>query len=166
LLTLEHEGKEYKYVPSSQEPVPKKYELLEKWVNDSLSLWKYNRLDYMDWNGGSDIDSIIASTCEWKNQCCLIDNFAEGLDWEQAAKATNKIMRACETHNIQFIIATVNRDVMNKIPLKHWTLLDRKKDKLKMYNIHNSKKQFDEFEFTGLNNFDLLTTDYLSGHNE
>ena len=54
------------------------------------------------------------------------------------------------------------------IPLENWSIVDRKGNRVTIRNYRNSKKAFDAFKFTGLNNFDLLAMDFLgkSGGNE
>jgi hypothetical protein len=51
---------------------------------------------------------------------------------------------------------------MNKVPLETWTLIRRKAGIAEVSNYANSKKMFDEFKFTGLNNFDFFATNFLS----
>ena len=50
---------------------------------------------------------------------------------------------------------------MNTVFLKAWTVLNRRGSTVSVYNYENSKTYFDEFEFTGMNNFDFFATDYL-----
>jgi len=39
-------------------------------------------------------------------------------------------------------------------------VIERKSNKCKIYNYSNSKKYFDEFSFTGLNNFDFFKNEF------
>ena len=50
---------------------------------------------------------------------------------------------------------------MNEVPLESWTILQRLPGKTTVYNYRNSKRIFDEFRFTGLNNFDFFATDFI-----
>jgi hypothetical protein len=62
---------------------------------------------------------------------------------------------------MQLLMASNDRFVMNSVPLKFWTLLDRSGSNVHVYNEGNSKKVFENFKFTGLNNFDFLATDFI-----
>ena len=43
-------------------------------------------------------------------------------------------------------------------------MIERKSGLAKLHNIHNSKEIFDDFKFTGLNNFDFFATQfYIEG---
>jgi len=55
---------------------------------------------------------------------------------------------------------------MNKVPFKYWQLINRKGGECNVYNYKNSKEIFDEFKFTGLNNFDFLATDFINSKQE
>jgi hypothetical protein len=56
---------------------------------------------------------------------------------------------------------------MNIVPLENWSIIHRTAKKSVVFNIHNSKEKFDEFAFTGLNNFDFFGTEfYLNGFEE
>jgi hypothetical protein len=59
-------------------------------------------------------------------------------------------------------MSTNDRFVMNNVPFKYWQLIDRKGGECKVYNYQNSKEIFDEFKYTGLNNFDFLATDFIN----
>ena len=54
---------------------------------------------------------------------------------------------------------------MNNVLLEHWSVLVRKsaecRTMVKVYNYENSKKAFDEFAYTGLNNFDFFATSFF-----
>ena len=65
-------------------------------------------------------------------------------------------------------MATNDRFVMNRVPLEYWSVIRRLPNMSKIYNYQNSKELFDNFEFTGLSNFDFFSSDYLLdfGQNE
>jgi len=62
----------------------------------------------------------------------------------------------------QLVMSTNDRFIMNHVPLKDWTIVKRESGQSRIYNYENSKKHFDEFKFTGLNNFDFLAMDFLN----
>ena len=92
----------------------------------------------------------------------LIDDIGEGLDFDRSTKLIELLINIAEHSNIQLIMTTNDRYVMNKVPFKYWQLIDRKGEVCKIYNYQNAKDIFDEFKFTGLNNFDFLATDFIN----
>lgn len=96
--------------------------------------------------------------------CILIDDIGEGLDYDRSKGLIDLIIGKVEGSEVQVIMTTNDRFVMNKVPLKYWSVIQRTPKKSIFYNYANSKEIFDEFSFQGLSNFDFLATDfYLSG---
>lgn len=94
--------------------------------------------------------------------CILIDDIGEGLDFERSSALLELLVEKAEGAGVQLVMATNDRLVMNCVPLEMWTLLQREGGDTHLYNYTNSKREFDEFKFTGLNNFDFLAVDFLS----
>jgi energy-coupling factor transporter ATP-binding protein EcfA2 len=93
----------------------------------------------------------------------LIDDIGEGLDFERSTKLIKLLIELAEKNdNIQLIMSTNDRFVMNNVPLEYWQVIQRKGGECRIYNYQNSKEIFDEFAYTGLNNFDFLATDFLN----
>ena len=92
----------------------------------------------------------------------LIDDIGEGLDFDRSSGIIKLIVDAAENNDIQFIMSTNDRFVMNGVPLKYWQVVKRNGGECIIYNYGNSKDIFDEFEFTGLSNFSFLSTDFIS----
>lgn len=96
--------------------------------------------------------------------CFLIDDLGEGLDFNRSKALISLIIRNLTDTSIQAFLTTNDRYIMNKIPLKYWSVVERLPKITKFYNYHNSKAIFEDFKYTGLNNFDFLATDfYLKG---
>jgi energy-coupling factor transporter ATP-binding protein EcfA2 len=94
----------------------------------------------------------------------LIDDIGEGLDFDRASSLIQVLVDKALKSKVQLIMTTNDRFTMNKVPIEFWTILDRHKNTLHCYNYRNSKDIFDEFELTGLSNFDLFSTNfYLKG---
>jgi AAA15 family ATPase/GTPase len=92
----------------------------------------------------------------------LIDDIGEGLDFDRSTKLIKLLIDLAEKNdNIQLVMSTNDRFVMNAVPLKYWQLIDRKGGECTVRNYQNSTALFDEFKFTGLNNFDFLETDFI-----
>ncbi len=92
--------------------------------------------------------------------CILIDDIGEGLDYERSRSLIELIIKKVEGSNIQLFMTTNDRFVMNSVPLKYWSVIHREGNKSVFYNYQNSQKTFDDFAFTGLNNFDFFATDF------
>jgi AAA15 family ATPase/GTPase len=93
----------------------------------------------------------------------LIDDIGEGLDFERSSKLIKLLIEIAEKNeNIQLVMSTNDRFVMNNVPLKYWQVIQRKGGECKVFNYQNSKEKFDEFKYMGLNNFDFLATDYIN----
>jgi energy-coupling factor transporter ATP-binding protein EcfA2 len=93
----------------------------------------------------------------------LIDDIGEGLDFDRSSRLIKLLIDIAEKNdNIQLIMSTNDRFVMNAVPLEYWQVIQRKGGECQVFNCQNSKEKFDEFEYTGLNNFDFLATDYIN----
>jgi predicted ATPase len=92
----------------------------------------------------------------------LIDDIGEGLDFERSVGLIDQVIKIVEGSSIQLIMSTNDRFVMNKVPLEYWCLIQRKQNHCEIFNYKNSKKLFDNFSFTGLSNFDFLSSDFIS----
>lgn len=90
----------------------------------------------------------------------LIDDFAEGLDFERATNGARYLLRIAAESDLQFIVATNDRFVMNTVPLEDWTILVEQGTTTKVVNYANAKERFENFKFTGLNNFDFFSMDF------
>lgn len=107
---------------------------------------------------------LLNKSKKYPNASLLIDDFGDGLDYQRCRELTHLILEKVRGTHIQLIMATNNEVVMNAVPLEYWSIIHRKAKKSVVYNIHNSKDKFDEFVFTGLNNFDFFGTEfYLNG---
>lgn len=93
--------------------------------------------------------------------CVLIDDIGEGLDFERSC-ALIDILKGRAGPELQLILSTNDRFVMNNIPLENWTILTHHENDCVIRNYENSREMFEEFRFTGLSNFDLLTTEFYS----
>jgi len=91
----------------------------------------------------------------------LIDDIGEGLDFRRAQLFIALLIERALKNNIQLIMTSNDRFVMNGVPLKYWGVLTRKGHIVKIANIRNSEQVFKEFEELGLNNFDFFSTDFF-----
>lgn len=93
--------------------------------------------------------------------CILIDDIGEGLDYERSTSLIKLIIKKAENTPTQLIMATNDRFVMNNVPLQYWTIIHRIRNRAICLNNRNSPKLFADFEMTGLNNFDLFSSNYF-----
>jgi ABC-type lipoprotein export system ATPase subunit len=91
----------------------------------------------------------------------VIDDIGEGLDHDRSKKLIGLLIDKAKAHNIQLVMSSNDRYVMNYVPLEYWNVLHRKGGIVKSFNYSNSKEKFDEFEFSGLSNFDFFASEYF-----
>ncbi|KHD08880.1 hypothetical protein PN36_18470 [Candidatus Thiomargarita nelsonii] len=93
--------------------------------------------------------------------CIIIDDIGEGLDYSRSSALMNLLISKTKNTQIQLIMSTNDRFVMNAVPLEYWSVIQRFPHKVVIYNYVNSKELFDQFEFTGLSNFDFFSSNYF-----
>ena len=88
----------------------------------------------------------------------IVDDIGEGLDFERSTKLIKLLINRVEDNpDKQIFLTTNDKYVMNSVPLKYWNIIYRHDSEIKCKNIHNSKQIFEDFSFTGLNNFDFFS---------
>lgn len=92
--------------------------------------------------------------------CLLIDDIGEGLDYSRSSALVKRLIEKAEGSSVQLIMTTNDRFIMNAVPLEYWLILVREGATVSNLNYRNSKEMFDEFQYTGLNNFDLFSSGY------
>ncbi|MCH4878514.1 ATP-binding protein [Pseudomonas sp. TMW22090] len=92
----------------------------------------------------------------------LIDDIGEGLDHERSRNLIRLLVSKCLQSNIQLIMSTNDRYVMNYVSLKYWTVLTRVGGVVEAINIHNAKEIFEDFSYSGLSNFDFFSGEHYS----
>ena len=105
---------------------------------------------------------ITYSIMEKSSNCILIDDIGEGLDFERSSNLIDFLLKSVQNTQIQLIMASNERLVMNKVPLETWSIIERNGSNCKIHNYKNSKHKFDNFRFTGLSNFDFFKSDFLN----
>jgi energy-coupling factor transporter ATP-binding protein EcfA2 len=92
--------------------------------------------------------------------CLLIDDIGEGLDFGRSSLLVKRLIARTERSSVQLIMTTNDRFIMNAVPLEYWLILSRDGGQVTSLNYRNSKEMFDDFESTGLSNFDLFSSGY------
>jgi energy-coupling factor transporter ATP-binding protein EcfA2 len=126
------------------------------------ALTPFSRLSQGEQRALTFLTFLARLEAENKAATVLVDDFGEGLDFERARRATEFLLRRMPESKLQFIIATNDRYVMNTVPLEYWTVLVEEGNRTRVFNYANSKQKFDDFKFTGLNNFDFFSMDFAS----
>lgn len=94
----------------------------------------------------------------------LIDDLCEGLDYDRSTKLGKLVFDFCIEHGIQLIASSNDTFLMDVIDLKYWNILQREGSEITSINMQNHPELFESFRFTGLSNFDFISSDYIQRH--
>ena len=100
-----------------------------------------------------------------KIETILVDDLGEGLDSERSKRLAEIVFRDPSVSKIQFIATSNDSFLMNTVELDYLTVCYRSNHKVRCLNYSNSKKKFDNWKQLGLNNFDLLSSNFLLDQN-
>ena len=93
--------------------------------------------------------------------CILIDDIGEGLDYGRSKSLIELIINKAKDSSVQLFMTTNDRFIMNKTSLEYWSIIKREGQKSLFYNYRNSEQIFDDFELTGLSNFNFFSSNYF-----
>lgn len=102
------------------------------------------------------INLNIAALSKFKG-LILVDDIGEGLDYERSTGLIDLLLSHAKK-NVQVVMTTNDRFVMNKVPLENWCILRRIGPIVSSFTQRNSAEEFDAFKFAGLSNFDFFTS--------
>jgi len=91
----------------------------------------------------------------------IIDDIGEGLDFSRAKQLVQVLIAKAKESKIQLIMSTNDSFIMNAVDIENWAVIMREGHKISLYNYENSKEIFEEFKFTGLNNFDFYASEFF-----
>jgi len=91
----------------------------------------------------------------------IIDDIGEGLDFSRARQLVQVLIAKAVEAKLQLIMSTNDTFIMNAVDIENWAVIMREGNKISLYNYENSKEIFEEFKFTGLNNFDFLASEFF-----
>lgn len=103
--------------------------------------------------------AVIAS----QPSCLIVDDIGEGLDFERSCKLINLMRRRAQESDVQLIVSTNDKFVMNEVPLDEWSVLRRQGNHVTVRNHENSKEEFEYFRFVGMSNFTFFEMDFANG---
>jgi ABC-type lipoprotein export system ATPase subunit len=92
----------------------------------------------------------------------LVDDIGEGLDYNRSTNLIKLLIEKSIKSNIQIIMSSNDKFVLNNTDLKYWQIVNRKANVVSIFNFDNSKEIFENFRFTGLNNFDFYISDFCN----
>lgn len=91
----------------------------------------------------------------------LVDDLGEGLDFSRSTKLSKIIFDYCEAHDIQLIVTSNDNFLMNAVNLDFWVILQRNGEHTTGISKKTHPDMFLKFKKMGLNNFDMLSTDFI-----
>ena len=91
----------------------------------------------------------------------IIDDIGEGLDFTRAKQLVQLLIAKAKDAGIQLIMSTNDSFIMNAVDIENWAVIVREGNKIHLFNYENSKEIFEEFKFTGLNNFDFYASEFF-----
>jgi predicted ATPase len=91
----------------------------------------------------------------------IIDDIGEGLDFSRAKQLVQLLIGKAKEAGIQLIMSTNDSFIMNAVDIENWAVIVRDGNKISLFNYENSKEIFEEFKFTGLNNFDFYASEFF-----
>lgn len=108
------------------------------------------------------IINLVLSIMSKNKTVMLIDDIGEGLDFERSSAMIDLLIKQCKKNKIQLIMTSNDRFVMNKIPLEYWSIIKRDGREVQVFNEKNSPKQFSDYKYMGINNFDFFASDFFA----
>lgn len=91
----------------------------------------------------------------------LVDDIGEGLDYERSTSIIDLLIKHSGKSIYQVIMTSNDRFVMNSVPLKYWTIFVRTVGVIKAFTSRSHPKEFKDFEYMGLSNFDFFKSNKL-----
>lgn len=105
------------------------------------------------------IESIINGA---HSSLVAIDDLGEGLDFERATKVGKLLFETCEKNNVQLIATSNDEFMMNVVDIDRWNILVRDGQNVKSITSASHPEVFEEFKYSGLDNFDFFTSDVFT----
>ena len=96
----------------------------------------------------------------------MIDDIGEGLDFERSSRLIAVLVGIAERSELQLMLSTNDRYVMNQVPLKYWQILYRQGPSVTVINHRNSASTFERFSRYGLSNFDFFSHKFFLDQDE
>jgi len=86
----------------------------------------------------------------------VIDDLGDGLDWSSQLTLIKYLQNALGNTSKKVVASSTHQFIINNVSLNDICILERaENNNTRLYSYHNSKSQYQEFKFIGLNNFDF-----------
>ncbi len=106
---------------------------------------------------------LLEKIVQYKSEAFLVvDDLGEGLDYTRATKVGRLLFDTCREHGIQLVAASNEEFMMNIVDIDCWNILVRHGQTVKSFTKDDAPELFEEFRFSGLDNFDFFTSDRLN----
>lgn len=92
----------------------------------------------------------------------LVDDLCEGLDYNRSTKLGKLCFGMCQKLGIQLMASSNDSFLMDVVDLKYWNILRRVGSRVEVINANKDPELFEHFEMTGLTNFDLFSSDFIT----
>lgn len=97
-------------------------------------------------------------------RCLIIDDMGEGLDYKRSEKLGKILFDYCYLNDIQLIVTSNDSFLMNVVDLDYLTILQRNGNCVYSLNSVTDHELFKKFARTGLNNFDMLSSNFIANN--
>ena len=97
-------------------------------------------------------------------RCLMIDDMGEGLDYRRSTKLGKIVFDYCKKNSIQLIVTSNDSFLMDSVPLDLWNILQRNGRTVTSLNSQTHQELFTKFARTGLSNFDILSSNFITNH--
>lgn len=101
-----------------------------------------------------------------KPSMILIDDFCEGLDYDRSVSVGKMVYEFCRDNGIQLVAASNDSYLMDVVSLDCWHILVREESRVSAINMISDPVLFEDFEFSGLKNIHLLSSDFIARHKD
>lgn len=107
---------------------------------------------------------MIYSSTLAEARCLMIDDMGEGLDYRRSTKLGDIVFDYCKKNSIQLIVTSNDSFLMDSVPLDLWNILQRNGRTVTSLNSQTHDELFTKFARTGLSNFDILSSNFITNH--
>lgn len=101
-----------------------------------------------------------------KPSILLVDDFCEGLDYSRSVSVGKMVFDLCNDMGIQLVAVSNDSYLMDVVSLDYWHILEREGGRVTAISRYNNPGLFEDFEFTGLNNFHLFSSDFINNYSK
>lgn len=94
----------------------------------------------------------------------LIDDLCEGLDYRRSIELGKILFEFCDSAGVQLMASSNDAFIMDVVDIEKWQVLRRNGQVVSCINKTNHPDLFEAFTYTGLNNFDFFSSNFIDQH--